>query len=425
MSEFIIEGGQRLHGEVRASGNKNAALPLITAALLTDQPVILHNVPRIADVVTLIRLIESIGASVRWTADNTVVIHAANIDARALDPRLCKDIRASILLAGPLLGRAGALALPPPGGDVIGRRRLDTHFLALRALGATLEYDGALQLRAPKGLVGTDIMLDEASVTATENAIMAAARARGTTILRNAASEPHIQDLCACLTAMGARIENAGTNTVIIHGAETLKGCEFTVGADNIEVTSFIVLGALRGDGIRIRDACVRDLRMTAMTLERIGIRFDIDGNDVVVPGGQRLEVEPDFGGSIPTIADSPWPGFPADAMSLAVVAATQSNGTVLIHEKMFESRLYFVDKLIAMGARIVLCDPHRCLVQGISRLRGEVVQSPDIRAGVALVIAALCAEGRSVIGNVGQIDRGYERFEDKLRGLGVSIERR
>ncbi len=425
MSEFIVEGGQRLKGEVRASGNKNATLPLITAALLTEEPVTLRNVPRINDVLTLLHLAESLGARVDWLDANVVRLDARAIDARALDPRLCREIRASILLAGPLLARAGDVALPPPGGDVIGRRRLDTHFLAFKALGASVNFvDGLFRLKA-SGLAGADIMLDEASVTATENAIMAAALAKGTTVLRNAASEPHVQDLCACLNAMGARIENAGSNTLIIHGVPRLHGCEFTVGADNIEVTSFIVLAALRGDGVRIRDASPRHLRMTEITLDKIGIRFDIEGEDVFVPGGQQLEVESDFGGSIPTISDAPWPGFPADAMSLAVVAATQSNGTILIHEKMFESRLYFVDKLIAMGARIVLCDPHRCIVQGVSRMRGEVVQSPDIRAGVALVIAALCADGRSVIGNVSQIDRGYERFEDKLRGLGACIERR
>lgn len=424
MSEFIIDGGQRLKGEVRASGNKNATLPLITAALLTEESVTLRNVPRISDVMTLLHLVESLGARVSWPETNTVRIDAKDIDVRALDPRLCRDIRASILLAGPLLARTGDVSLPPPGGDVIGRRRLDTHFLAFKGLGATVDYDGLFRLRS-RGLVGADIMLDEASVTATENAIMAAALAKGTTVLRNAASEPHVQDLCDCLNRMGARIENIGSNTLVIHGVPRLGGCEFTVGADNIEVASFIVLGAVCGDGVRIRDAAPRQLRMTQIALEKLGIRFEIAGEDVFIPGGQKLEVDPDFGGSIPTISDAPWPGYPADAMSVAVVAATQSSGTVLIHEKMFESRLYFVDKLIAMGARIVLCDPHRCVVQGVTRLRGEVVQSPDIRAGVALVIAALCAEGRSVIGNVGQIDRGYERFEEKLRGLGAQIERR
>lgn len=424
MSEFIIDGGQRLKGEVRASGNKNATLPLIAAALLTEEPVTLRNVPRISDVMTLLHLVESLGARVAWLEPNTVRIDAQGIDARALDPRLCREIRASILLAGPLLARTGDVSLPPPGGDVIGRRRLDTHFLAFKGLGASVDYDGLFRLRS-RGLVGADIMLDEASVTATENAIMAAALAKGTTVLHNAASEPHVQDLCHCLNRMGGRIDNIGSNTLIIQGVPRLNGCEFTVGADNIEVASFIVLGAVCGDGLRIRDAAPRQLRMTQIALEKLGVRFEIEGEDVFVPGRQTLEVDPDFGGSIPSISDAPWPGYPADAMSVAVVAATQSNGTVLIHEKMFESRLYFVDKLIAMGARIVLCDPHRCVVQGVTRLRGEVVQSPDIRAGVALVIAALCAEGRSVIGNVGQIDRGYERFEEKLRGLGAQIERR
>lgn len=426
MSEFVIEGGARLNGEVQASGNKNAALPLLACCLLTDDPLILHNVPRIRDVQTMMRLLQTLGASAEWIGPNTVRLCAADVNACVLDPNLCRDIRASILLAGPMLARCGDFRLPPPGGDVIGRRRLDTHFLAFSALGATISVNGDYHLSAER-LTGADVLLDEASVTATENAIMAAALARGATTLRNAASEPHVQDLCRCLMQMGVRIENVGSNTLVIHGRDRLRGTEFTIGADNIEVTSFIVMGAVMGGdrGLWIRNASPEHLGMTRLMLRRIGIRAEVYGPDVFVPGNQRLVVESEFDGYMPKIDDMPWPAFPADAMSPAIVAATQAEGSVLFHEKMFESRLYWVDKLIGMGARVILCDPHRCVVQGPSRLRAERVQSPDIRAGVALVIAALCAEGTSVIQNIEQIDRGYERFEDKLRALGANIERR
>jgi UDP-N-acetylglucosamine 1-carboxyvinyltransferase len=424
MAEFVIEGQTKLRGEVVSSGNKNAALPLLAASLLTDQPVTLHNVPSINDVHTMLRLMQSLGVTVEWLEQNTVRLQAKEVHSFRLDPQLCKEIRASILLAGPLLAREGKVTLPPPGGDVIGRRRVDTHFLALKALGAEVSVNGQFALTA-KELCGADMMLDEASVTGTENAIMAAALAKGTTIIRNAASEPHVQDLCLCLKQMGLRIDGVGSNTLTIYGQAHLNGADFEVGADNIEVTSFIVLSALRGDGIWIRKASPEHLGMTRLVLGRLGIQFECHGPDVFVPGDQTLQVDMELDGAIPMIADNPWPAFPADAMSLAVVAATQVNGTVLIHEKMFESRLYFVDKLISMGARIVLCDPHRCIVQGPSRLHGELVQSPDIRAGVSLVIAALCAHGQSIISNVQQIDRGYERFDDKLRGLGVKISRR
>ena len=424
MAEFIIDGGARLHGEVTSSGNKNAALPLLASCLLTDQPMILHNVPSIRDVHTMIQLLQSLGASAEWQDAHTVRVHAANIQSRTLDPVLCKEIRASILLAGPLIAREGNVTLPPPGGDIIGRRRVDTHFLALKALGAEVQVANGFALHADR-LTGADIMLDEASVTATENALMAAVLSKGETVIRNAASEPHVQDLCRSLNQMGAQIRHIGSNTLKIKGVSKLNGAEFTVGADNIEVTSFIVLSALRGDGIWIRNASPEHLGMTRLVMGRMGIRFEAHGPDVFVPGDQTLKVEEDLDGAIPKVDDNPWPAFPADAMSLAVVAATQVNGTVLIHEKMFESRLYFVDKLISMGARIVLCDPHRCIVQGPSHLHGELVQSPDIRAGVALVIAALCAEGQSHISNIQQIDRGYETFDDKLRALGARIERR
>jgi UDP-N-acetylglucosamine 1-carboxyvinyltransferase len=424
MAEFVIDGGARLRGEVTPSGNKNAVLPLLPACLLTDQPLTFHNVPNIRDVHSMLKLLQSLGVAVEWLGPNSLRIQASQVHSCDLDVALCREIRASILLAGPMLARTGEVTLPPPGGDVIGRRRVDTHFLALKALGAEVRIDGQFALRAPK-LAGADVMLDEASVTGTENAIMAAVLAQGETVLRNAASEPHVQDLCRCLNQMGAQIRHIGSNTLKIRGMSKLNGTEFGIGADNIEVTSWIVLSALRGEGVWIRRASPEHLGMTRLILGRLGIRFEAHGPDVFVPGDQQLAVELELDGAIPKIDDNPWPAFPADAMSLAVVAGTQVNGTVLIHEKMFESRLYFVDKLISMGARIVLCDPHRCIVQGPSRLHGELVQSPDIRAGVALVIAALCAHGQSVISNVQQIDRGYERFDDKLRALGANIIRR
>ncbi len=426
MAEFHIQGGERLSGEVTVSGNKNAALPLLAATLLTTQPVTLHNIPRIRDVLMMIDLLQTLGATVHWTARNSLVVDPSQVSACDIDPRLAREIRASILLAGPMLARCGGVTLPPPGGDVIGRRRLDTHFLAFEALGAQIETAPRYFSLTSNGLRGADILLDEASVTGTENAIMAASLARGITVLRNAASEPHVQDLCRMLIGMGLRIEGVGSNTLTIHGAEQLGGTEYTVGADNIEVTSFIVLGAVCGgdNGLWIRDAGPENLGMTRLYLRRLGIRFEARGRDVFVPGNQELRVESEYDGGITKIDDGIWPGFPADAMSPTIVAATQAVGTVLIHEKLFESRLYFVDKLIAMGARIIVCDPHRCVVSGPSHLRGAVLQSPDIRAGVALVIAALAADGESVISNIQQIDRGYENFADKLRGIGAMIER-
>lgn len=428
MAEFIIQGGAKLGGEVIASGNKNAALPLLAATLLTDKTVTLHNVPRIRDVLMLIELIRSLGAIVEWIGANSVRVNAAGVSACSIDPGLSREIRASILLAGPMLARCGSVTLPPPGGDVIGRRRLDTHFLAFEALGASITATQRFYSLERDELVGADIFLDEASVTATENAIMAAALATGVTVLRNAASEPHVQDLCHLLGAMGLRIDGIASNTLTIHGAQELSGAEFTVGADNIEVTSWIVIGALcAGDkGLLIRDASPQHLDMTGIMLRKLGIRFEVRGEDIFVPGNQELIVAPDMGGAVPKIDDGIWPLFPADAMSPTIVAATQARGTVLIFEKMYESRLFFVDKLIAMGAQIILCDPHRCVVVGPSKLHGgERMQSPDIRAGLALVIAALIAEGESVISNVEQIDRGYERFSERLRALGANIERR
>ncbi len=419
--QYIVQGGQRLAGDIRPSGNKNAALPIICAALLTEHPVLLENVPRIRDVETLVELVQSTGAMLEWTGANTLSIHAKTVRAADLDPQLCRKIRASILLAGPLLARCGQIKLPPPGGDVIGRRRVDTHFLALERLGVMFDLDDSFHLTTP-ALRGADVFLDEPSVTGTENALMAAVAASGTTILRNAASEPHVQDLCHFLVALGAEIEGIGTNRVTINGGRPLGSATHRIGPDHIEVGSFIGLAAVTGSEIRIVDAGVEHLRSTLMGFSRLGVSCIIDGPDIVVPAEQSKQIRTDLGGHVSKLEDQPWPAFPADTMSIALVTATQCTGMILIHEKMFESRLFFVDKLIGMGARIVLCDPHRALVAGPSRLRGGTVESPDIRAGMAMLIAALCAEGQSTINNVAQIERGYERIDDRLRQLGALI---
>jgi len=423
MEKFIIDGGRPLSGTVVPSGNKNAALPLLAATLLTDEPVTLHNLPAIGDVATMGELLSDVGVSIDKLDANTWRVHARDIRTSELSPELFGLIRGSITLAGPMLARTGRVRLPRPGGDVIGRRRVDTHFLALSALGAEVDTDGTFHLES-KRLRGADILLDEASVTATENAIMVATLASGTTVIHNAACEPHVQDLCRMLCQLGAQIEGIGSNTLTIHGVERLGGGEYTIGPDYMAVGSYIALAAVTGGELLIKDAVPEHLRMVGLVFERLGVHFEARGNDVFVPSGQPLTISPDIGGAIPTIYDAPWPAFPADLMSIAIVVASQSRGTVLMHEKMFESRLFFVDKLIAMGARIILCDPHRCVVQGPSPLRGDEVESPDIRAGMALLIAALCAEGQSIIRNIRQIDRGYERVEEKLRPLGAQIER-
>lgn len=421
--QFIVEGGQRLSGTIRPAGNKNAALPIVAAALLCDQPVVLSNVPRIRDIETLVELIRTTGAECVWTGDNVLRIHAREVRAGDLDPALCARIRASILLAAPLLARCGTVTLSPPGGDVIGRRRLDTHFHVLHALGAEYELGEKFTFRT-KGLVGADVFLDEPSVTATENALVAAVAAQGTTILRNAASEPHVQDLANFLVAMGAHIEGIGSNVYTIHGGRALHGAVHTIGPDHIEVGSFIGLAAVTHSTLRIADAGVRHLRSMLMGFERLGISCQIDGDDLVVPAEQSRLIQSDLGGHVPKLEDQPWPAFPADVMSIAIVTATQCEGMILMHEKMFESRMFFVDKLVAMGARIVLCDPHRAIVSGPTRLRGNTVESPDIRAGMAMLLAALCADGVSTINNAGQIERGYEHIEARLGVLGARIKR-
>jgi len=423
VDEFVIEGGVPLRGTLTPSGNKNAALPALAACLLTDEPIVLHNLPDIQDVHTMLDLLADIGVQVERLDTHSWRLQAREIRLPPFAREKFRRIRGSILLAGPLLARMGWVEIPPPGGDVIGRRRVDTHFLAFQELGAEVDVNDLFRLNA-RQLRGADILLDEASVTGTENAIMAAVLAKGTTVLRNAASEPHVQDLCHLLNGMGARIEGIGSNVLTIHGVDRLGGGEFTIGPDHIEVGSYIALAAMTRGELRIRNAAPHHLRMIRHVFSRLGVEIQVDGEDVVVPAEQPLEVVPDIGGAIPTIADAPWPAFPADLMSIAIVLATQTTGTVLFHEKMFESRLYFVDKLIFMGARIVLCDPHRCVVQGPSQLQGDILVSPDIRAGMALVGAALCAKGQSIIRNVEQIDRGYERAEEKLRSLGARIER-
>lgn len=426
MEKFIIRGGYPLAGEVTPAGNKNAALPLLASCLLTEEPVILHNMPSIRDVHSMIALLKGLGVTIEEISDHTLRIQAENLRPADLNPDQCRRIRASILLAGPMLARSGYLQLPPPGGDVIGRRRVDTHTLALKALGAQADYDRAdhvFRFQA-RNLKGANILLDETSVTATENAIMAAVLAKGTTILRNAASEPHVQELCNFLNSLGAQIENIGSNTLHIHGVTRLKGGEFTIGPDYLEVVSFIGAAVVTHGSVRIRNAGAEYLDMIAIVFNKMGIAWNTEGDDVFVPAEQQLIVEPDLGGAIPEIKVMPWPAFPSDLMSIAVVVSTQSRGSMLFHDWMYPSRMFFIDKLVSMGAQIVLCDPHRCIVNGPTELFSEKMESPDIRAGMALVLAALAAQGESTIRNVGQIDRGYEKVDEKLRSLGAKIER-
>jgi UDP-N-acetylglucosamine 1-carboxyvinyltransferase len=423
MEKFIIEGGIPLSGEVTPSGNKNAALPLMAACLLTDEPVILHNMPNIRDVVNMRDLIQSLGVSVTQVASHSWKFHAKSVRPADLDPELCKKIRASILLAGPMTARTGELILPPPGGDVIGRRRVDTHIIALEKLGATIEFDKSFHFTAGT-LKGAEILLDEASVTATENAIMACATAKGASTIRNAASEPHIQELCHLLNTLGAKIENIGSNTLHIEGVNGLHGGEFSIGPDYLEVISFVGAAALTRGSIRIKNAGIQYLDMIKLVFQRLGVIWHEDGQDILVPSDQTMTIDPDLGGVIPEISVMPWPAFPTDLMSIAIVVATQSQGTILFHDWMYPSRMFFTDKLASMGAHIVLCDPHRCIVQGPTRLNAEKMESPDIRAGMALLLAALSAKGTSIIRNIGQIDRGYEDVDQKLKLLGANIIR-
>jgi UDP-N-acetylglucosamine 1-carboxyvinyltransferase len=425
MEKFVIEGGTPLAGTVVPAGNKNAALPALAACLLTREEVVLRNIPRIADVEAMLELLRLLDVKVEWRDDNVVALQADELSHSDVDRSYAERIRASFLLAGPLLARRGRADMPPPGGDVIGRRRLDPHLDAFRALGADVHVDRSYyRLSAPDGLHACDFFMDEPSVMATENALMTAALTPGSTVIHNAASEPHVQDVARLLMAMGARIEGIGSNLMIVHGQEELGGADYTIGPDYIEIGSFIALAACTGGELRIKDTIPDDLRMTRLAFERLGCRIEFEGNDAIVPAGQRLRVKSDEGDAISKIEDGPWPAFPADLTSIAVAMATQAEGLILIHEKMFENRLYFVDKLVTMGARVIVCDPHRAVVSGPSRLHGERMESPDIRAGMAILIAALCADGTSEIGNIGQIDRGYERIDERLRMLGARIER-
>jgi UDP-N-acetylglucosamine 1-carboxyvinyltransferase len=421
MTEYLIEGGSPVKGTIRASGNKNAALPCLAAALLSDETVILRNIPDIEDVQVMLEIYAALGGKVKRAGPNAWQLKMEDIKSSGIPLEQAKKIRASILFAGPLLARTGLAVLPPPGGDVIGRRRLDTHFLALTELGARVKSNDAFVFSA-RALRGKDIFLDEASVTATENAVMAAVLAKGETILTNAASEPHVQDLCRMLAAMGARIQGIGSNILTINGVKRLSGCDFTIGADFMEVGSFIGLAAATKGEITIEGAREGDLRSAKIAFAKLGIKWECQGTSIHVPQKQKMAVNYDLGGMIPKIDDAPWPGFPPDLTSIITVVATQVRGEVLIHEKMFESRMFFVDKLIAMGARIVLCDPHRAVVSGPSRLTGSELHSPDVRAGMAMLIAAICAEGKSVIRNVYQIERGYESIVPRLSSLGARI---
>ncbi|OLD93180.1 MAG: UDP-N-acetylglucosamine 1-carboxyvinyltransferase [Gemmatimonadetes bacterium 13_1_20CM_4_69_16] len=425
---FCVSGGRPLKGTIRPAGNKNAALPILAATLLAEGPCRIENVPHIRDVETMLELLAHLGATVAWTASNAVEVNTAGAEPRELDPRLCARIRASILLAGPMLARFGRVSLPPPGGDVIGRRRVDTHFLALERLGAEITVGTTYKLEARK-LAAADIFLDEPSVTATENALMAAFGAPGRTVLRNAACEPHVQDLVRFLAGLGATVDGIGTNTLTIEGRVPSGGAPppptpFAIGPDHIEIGSFLGLAAVTNGAVTIDGVRPDDLRATLMAFDRLGVRPRLDGAKLVVDADQERRIRPDLGGHVPKLEDGPWPAFPADLMSIAIVVASQCEGLLLVFEKLFESRLFFVDKLIGMGARIVLCDPHRAVIAGPSPLRGQVVESPDIRAGMAMLLAALAAQGDSVIHNIGQIERGYERIDERLRTLGAQIER-
>jgi UDP-N-acetylglucosamine 1-carboxyvinyltransferase len=425
VDSLLIEGGHPLSGEVTVAGNKNAALPMLAATLLTDEPVQLHNVPRIRDVLTMEAALADLGTAVSQQADGSVSYRTLDLRGTRPSPEICRHMRASFVLAGPLLARAGRAELAAPGGDKIGRRPVDTHVIALRELGVEIEVlPDRYRMHAPKRMRGANIFLTEMSVTATENVLMAAVLAEGTTVLNNAASEPHVQDLCHMLVAMGGRIDGIGTNTLRIEGTDRLHGCTATVGPDYLEVGSFIALAAITKGKIRIKRARPDEHRVTAVAYAKLGVRWDVDGDDIVVPADQELVVQEGLHRAVPQIHDAPWPGFPPDLTSIALVLATQAHGTSLIHEWMYESRLYWVDRLISMGARVIVCDPHRAVVIGPAKLYGQTVSSPDIRAGMALLLAALVAEGKSTIHNAQQIDRGYERIDERFRALGANIQR-
>jgi UDP-N-acetylglucosamine 1-carboxyvinyltransferase len=420
---FVIEGGRPLSGRIQAAGNKNGALPILASCLLTSETVVLRNVPRIVDVDTMIELLNDLGAEAEWAGANEVHVHAAGVSKHELDEELCSRMRASFLLAGPLLARVGSVSAPPPGGDVIGRRRLDPHIHAVAELGAQIDVGRRYEIRGG-ALSGKHIFLDEASVMATENAVMAATLTPGETVIGNAACEPHVQDLCRFLVSLGAQIEGIESNVLRIHGVESLRGGEWEIGPDHIEVGSFIGLAAVTGGDVTIDSVKRADLVSILHAFEKLGVSVEVGEDSVRVPPRQELVVRDDLGGHVPKIEDGPWPAFPSDLTSVALTVATQADGTILMFEKMFENRLFFTDKLVSMGARIILCDPHRAVVTGPCKLRGQRMESPDIRAGMAMLLASLCAEGSSTIGAVYQIDKGYERIDERLRALGANIER-
>ncbi|HUI90761.1 MAG TPA: UDP-N-acetylglucosamine 1-carboxyvinyltransferase [Chitinivibrionales bacterium] len=436
MSSFIVEGGVKLQGTIRTAGNKNEALPVIAAALLCHGSVTLSNVPDIGDVRSMLSIASLLGAKISEINNSSVCIDATAEPAPTLPADLSSIIRGSILFASSLLARTGKAVIPQPGGDSIGRRRLDTHFHVFKALGAKMtakHYQKSSNseqvlyvLEAKKGLRGTDICLDEASVTATENAVIAAAGARGRTTIVNAASEPHVQGLCRFLEKSGVKIEGIGSNVLSIYGSGGIEGAPHTLGSDYIETGSFIGLAAATRSEITITNIDPQHMKMILFQFARLGIQVEVDQNQrtLMVPGHQTMKIRQDLGGAIPKIEDNIWPAFPADLMSIMIVAATQASGTCLLHEKMFESRLFFVDKLISMGAKIVICDPHRAVVNGPSQLVGATISSPDIRAGMALLIAACAARGKSCIQNIEQIDRGYENIDQRLSKLGARIIR-
>ncbi len=423
MHKYVIEGSYPISGKIHPCGNKNAALPCLAATLLTDEPVVLKNIPDIEDVRVMLAILKKLGSTIEKKEDRTYRITTSDIKSEEIPSDLARQIRASILFTGPLLARMGRIVLPPPGGDIIGRRRLDTHFLALKEFGARIDVDGVYIIQANK-LVGKCIFLDEASVTATENAIMVAVLAEGETVIENAAAEPHVQDLCLMLNQMGAKITGIGSNILRIKSVSKLSGSEFKIGPDYMEVGSFIGLAAVTRGELEIINAEPRHQRMTKIAFGKMGISWETEGDTIRIGAGQDLSIVPDFGGMVPKIDDAPWPGFAPDLTSIALVVATQVSGTILIHEKMYESRMFFVDKLIDMGARIVLCDPHRAVVAGPSRLKGSELVSPDVRAGMAMLIAALCAEGKSTIHNVYQIERRYVNIASRLKALGARIQR-
>ncbi|HET9101829.1 MAG TPA: UDP-N-acetylglucosamine 1-carboxyvinyltransferase [Solirubrobacteraceae bacterium] len=420
-----MEGGVPLSGTITPAGNKNGALPILAACLLTDDEVVLRNVPRISDVEAQVELLRALGARAEWRSFNELCVQAAEIETTVVDRDLAERIRASFLLAGPLLARCGRATMPPPGGDVIGRRRLDPHLDAFRALGATVRHERDIDIEAPAlGLRACDFLMDEASVMATENALMAAALTRGTTVIRNAACEPHVQDLARMLSSMGAQIDGIGSNVLTVHGTARLRGCTHRIAPDHIEIGSFMALAGVTGGELVVKDTHPEDLRMIRLVFDRLGLRSEQRDTDIIVPGGQELHIRHDAGEHTPTIQDGIWPAFPADLTSIALAMATQAHGSVMIHEWMFENRLFFTDKLVLMGAAITICDPHRAIVIGPRKLRGARVDSPDIRAGMAMLMAALCAEGETEIGNVRHIDRGYERIDERLQALGARITR-